>query len=289
MKKNKKKRIKIIGYILFLFAIAFFCLQMGYLLVHAKYQVEYADNRLFYFINIICVLCLLLSILLIFNFTKTFKLLASSMIGLFIIGNILLLIISNNQVNNIISISPSFKNVLSIKEKVDSGDAVYYRVHYGILARPKEKLPYETVGEFNVEWLANDVAAVTYKAKNNTIQQFIGTYGDRGNGISYYYVGAEINGQWQADNAEVISNTEGISVTTNGKTELFKWENIVQYGTLAVVLKENDEAVWTISLNENFEVQSDASQPTEGNISLYRAALEEKQLPIILQYKGRDY
>lgn len=48
----------------------------------------------------------------------------------------------------------------------------------------------------NVEWLAYDVDAVTYKTKDNTIQWFIGTYGDQGSGISYYYVGAEINGKW---------------------------------------------------------------------------------------------
>lgn len=286
--KNKRKIIKIIGCVLFVFAIGFFCLQMGYLFIHAKHQVEYVDNRLFYMINIVCILCLLGALLLLFTFTKAFRLIAISIVGIFIMMNAFLLVASNQQVKNITSVSPGFKNVLSIKEKVDSGEAVYYRVHYGILARPKEKLPYTTVSDFTVKWLAKDVAAVTYRTKDDTIQQFIGTYGDRGNGIAYYYVGAEIHGQWQADNTEVTSNTEGISVTANGKTELFTWENIIQYGTLAIVLKKNDEAVWTISLNENFEVQSDASLPTEGNISLYRATLEEKQSPITLQYKDRN-
>lgn len=64
-----------------------------------------------------------------------------------------------------------------------------------------------------VEWLANDVAAVTYKTADHKTQQFIGTYGDRGSGRSYYYVGAEIHGKWEGGNAEVISDQEGITVT----------------------------------------------------------------------------
>jgi hypothetical protein len=124
-----------------------------------------------------------------------------------------LFVAKGKKVKNIISISPDFKHVLSIKENAESGDAVYLRSYYGILARPKERLPYKTDGEFKVEWLANDIAAVTYKTVDHTIQQFIGTYGDRGYGRFYYYVGAEIHGRWQGNNVEVVSNSEGISVT----------------------------------------------------------------------------
>jgi hypothetical protein len=135
-----------------------------------------------------------------------------------------------------------------------------------------------------VEWLADDVAVLTYQTADGTIQQFIGTYGDRKDGMSYYYVGAEIHGDWQGDHVEVTSSPEGITVTENNQTELFPWENIHQFGTLAIILKKDNEAVWTIALMENFEVHSDASKPTVGNISLYKATMEENQ-PIMLNYK----
>lgn len=205
----------------------------------------------------------------------------------FIIVNAVMLVGSNQEIKNITSVSPDFKHVLSIKENTEIGEAVYYRSYYGFLARPKERLPYETDGNFKVDWLANDVAAVTYKAADNTIQQYIGTYGDRGSGRSYYYVGAEIHGIWQGETLEVVSDTEGISVTENGKTELFDWDNIHQFGTLAVILKKNNEAIWTISLNENFEVHSAASEPTVGSISLYKATMEKNQ-PITLHYKDSN-
>ncbi|WP_164670158.1 hypothetical protein [Virgibacillus doumboii] len=287
MNQNRNKLLKIIGWILLLSAITFFCLQMGYLFAAARYQVEYIDNQIFYVVNMLCIICLLIALLLLLTLTKKLKFIVSGVGVVFIIVNAVLLLNSNQHIKNITSISPDWNQVLSIKMNVESGVAVYYRSYYGILARPKEKLPYEAEGNFKVEWLADDIAAVTYKAENNTMQQFIATYGDRGSGRSYYYVGAEIHGQWQAGDTKVVSDTEGISVTVNGKTDTFGWDNIKQFGTLAVVLKKNDEAVWTIGLNENFEVHSDPAEPTVGNITLYKATMEDNQ-PITLDYKGAN-
>lgn len=288
MKKNEGKMTKIIGWILFALAIASFGLQLGYLFIHAKFQVEYIDNRLFYMINMICAVCMFLAIWLLLRMTKRSKLIMMVIGSAFIVIHLVLLVSSNQEVKNLTSISPDWNHVLSIKENVETGDAVYYRSYYGILARPKEKLPYKTMGEYKIEWLAEDVVAVTYKAKDHTIQQFIGTYGDRGSGKSYYNVGAEIHGMWQGNNIEVLSDTNGISVTANGVTELFEWGDIQQFGTLAVVLKRNNEAVWTISLNENFEVLSHASELNAGNIRIYKATMEENE-PITLHDKDSNY
>ena len=287
MKQNKDNWTKGLGWFLFVFSIGFFCLQMGYLFVHARFQVEYIDNRLFYMINILCVICLGLAILLLLTLTNKLKTIISGIGVLFIIVNGVLLVERNQEIRNITSISPDFKQIFSIKQNVASGEAVYYRSYYGILARPKETLPNEIIGEYQVEWLANDIAAFTYQAADNAIQQFIGTYGDRKNGTSYYYVGAEIHGFWQGDNIEVVSSQDGISVTENNQTELFEWDNIHQFGTLAVVLRKDNEAVWTISLDENFKVHSDASKPTVGNISLYKASMEENA-PYTLDYKASN-
>lgn len=196
MKQNENKRTKMMGWTLLLVALGFFCLQMGYFFVHARFQVEYIDNRIFYVINILCVISLASAMLLLLSITKRWKMIGACMTAVFIVLNGVLLVVNNNEVKNIVSISPDFKHVLSIKENTKSGEAVYYRSYYNILARPKERLPYDTGGEFNVEWLAKDVAAVTYKTADNSIQQFIGTYGDRGSGSSYYYVGPEIHGNW---------------------------------------------------------------------------------------------
>lgn len=273
--------MKIVGWILFLCAMGLFTMQIGFLIASTRLQIEYIDHRLFYIINSLCILCIALAIFLLIRITRKVMLIGVSIALLLIISQIILLHESNKNIKNITSISPDFKHVMSIKENVMSGEAVYYRSYYGILGRPKETLPYKTVGKYKVEWLAKDVAAVTYKSSNDTIQQFIATYGDRGGGTSYYYVGAEIHGTWEGDDVKVISAPEGITVNVNRETELFEWENIVQFGTLAVVLRKNDEAVWTISLSENFKVDSDSYEKREGNIRLYKAIMENNR-PITL-------
>ncbi|WP_312474516.1 hypothetical protein [Neobacillus sp.] len=283
---NKDQIRKICGWVLFFLSIGFFCLQMGYLFLHSRFQIEYSDNRLFYVVNIVSVLCLGLAVYFLLAFAKKPKMIGAGVLVLFIIINVSLLLNSNHQIKNIVSISPDFKHVMSIKENTDTGEAIFNRTYYGILALPKERLPYATTKEIKVKWIANDVAAVTYKAKDHSIHQYIGTYGDRGGG-GYYYVGPSIYGHWQGNNAEVISNKEGISVFTNGKIEKFDWDHIVQFGTLAVVLMANDQAVWTISLNENFEVHSAADVPPTGDISLYKASIEKNE-PIILYYKSSN-
>lgn len=287
MMKNKHSVMNIVGWVLFVIAIGIFTLQMGYLFISEKYLVEYIDDRLFYIINIFCILFLTLAILLLIKLKKKMKIIGAGIAFIFIMVHIFLLVSSNQAVRNITSISPDWKHVLSIKENVENGAAMYYRDYYGILARPKERLPFDTKGEFQVEWLADDIAAVTYEAKDNTIQQYIATYRDRGSGGSYYYVGAEIHGRWQGENIQLISDTEGISVMEDGNTELFEWENIQQFGTLAVVLKRDNEAVWTVSLNENFEIYSDAPESTVGNIRIYEATMEKNE-PIMLEYRGSN-
>lgn len=282
---NKGKNMNVIAWVLFLLAIGFFCLQVGYFLAHEKFQIEYMDNRIFYIINIFFVLCLFFGVVLLLRLNKK-SLLFTFIIGsALIVVNVVLCISNNQQVRNIVSISPDFQHVLSIKEDRKEGELIYYRSSFLIFARPMDKLPYEMNGEYKVEWLANDIAAFTYKAKNQTVHQFIATYGDRGSGISYYNVGPEIQGKWQSGDVEVISDTDGIMVTEKGITEQYEWDNIIQFGTLAIVLMKNDEAVWTIALDENFKVESDSSISSTNVIILYRATMEENQ-PIQMHYKG---
>ena len=134
--------------------------------------------------------------------------------------------------------------------------------------------------------LADDTAAVTYKAADKTIHQYIGTYGSR-DGLSYYYVGPSIYGRWSGPDAVVIAGQQGIEVRQGGRSESFDWDQVVQFGTLAIVLVREGEARWTISLNENFKVQSESLVAPIGDITLYQATME-KNKPVKLAYTGQD-
>jgi hypothetical protein len=275
MKQNANKLLSILGWLLFLVAIGLFFLQMGYLLLQNKFQMEYIDNRLFYLINIFIVVCLYGAIMILFNFTRKFKAIGAGFTGIFIIMSLFLLVQSNKEIKNIISISPDANNIFSVK-KTQQGEDIYYRSYYGVLARPKATLPYPITGDYHVEWLANDVAVFTYQTNDNKVQTFVGTYGDRKPG-GYYYVGMEIQGVWQDGNMKVISKPEGIHVRENNHEEFFEWANVHQFGTLAIVLERDDQAIWTIALNEDFELYSNASVSPTGSISLYKATVGNKE------------
>ncbi|WP_230200238.1 hypothetical protein [Bacillus niameyensis] len=276
---NRKK----IGFIAFVVAIGLFAIQMVFLFLHSQFQVEYSDDRFYYVINIFFSICIALAFILMFSLHKNMKLVGGIIILLFAIANCAFLVTDHQKMKNMLYLSPDGKHVLSIKMDQNSGEATYYRTYYYLLARPKEKFPYQTTGNFKVNWLAKDIAAVTYKATDDTIHQYIATYGDRGGGRSYYYVGPSLYGNWSGGGKEVISNTEGITVISNGESELFDWDHIVQFGTLAIVLVRDDEAIWTIALKENFKVDSEVAIPQTGEISLLKATMG-KTVPVTMQY-----
>lgn len=93
--KNRNRIQFILGGLFFLVALGLFLIQMGYLLLHNRLQMEYIDNRLFYIINISIVISIFLGGFILFSFTRKFKAIASSLIGIFIVVNIVLLYQSN--------------------------------------------------------------------------------------------------------------------------------------------------------------------------------------------------
>ncbi|WP_449540259.1 hypothetical protein [Ferdinandcohnia sp. Marseille-Q9671] len=274
MQPNKNQLLKIGGWLLFLLALGLFFVQIGYSFLHTKYEMEYSDNRIFYFINITIAFLLASALLLLLNVNKKWIFFGSSLLLVFITINGVG--VYNHKINHIVSISADNNHVFVLKEDTTNGESTYYRTYYGLFARKAETLPYKTKSAFKVKWVTNDVAALTYKAEDQKVHQFIGTYGDRGGGGSYYYVGPSIYGEWKGDTSHVSSSSEGITVTTDREIETFTWDSIVQFGTLAVVLVKDQEAKWMIALNEDFKIDSSTNEPPKGTISLYKATMEEE-------------
>ncbi|WP_339193339.1 hypothetical protein NSU02_16655 [Aeribacillus sp. FSL W8-0870] len=86
------------------------------------------------------------------------------------------------------------------------------RSYYGILARPKERLPYKTDGEFKVEWLANELPSLHIKPliiRFNNLSGLMVIAVTEGS-IIMPGLKSMVDG---GNNIEVVSNSEGISVT----------------------------------------------------------------------------
>jgi hypothetical protein len=84
-------------------------------------------------------------------------------------------------------------------------------------------------------------------------------------------VALSIQGTWKGEDFILTSTTEGLTVKHGDEVERFSWENIVQFGTLAVVLTENDEARWTVALGGDFISHENDPAPPSGSIYLYEA------------------
>ena len=276
-------KIKKIGGILCLaIAVCLFFWQMSYLFIRRIYQMEYVYNHLFYIINSIIVIFLGLALWLIYRFSKKQTITGISVIILLIFIQTIFVFYNQSKVNTIRSLSPDSKNTLLIKENIQTWETYYYRVYYQLFARKMETLPYRTKGQFTVKWLADDVAAVTYKAEDDSIHQYIGTYGYRGD-PNYINVGPSLSGKWESDSANILVNPEGIYITVDGDSTHYDWDEIVQFGTLAIVLVKNNQANWTISLDKDFNDHSYNFLTKSGHITLYKADFNQ-QKPIRLQY-----
>src|SRR5690625_7848064 len=96
----KKRRISTWGALLFLFALGSFSFQMGFLFLQANFQVEYIDNRIFYIINMICVLCLGVAIYLLLALTGKWRWMMGSLFAIWRVVNGGLLVGSYQLVQN---------------------------------------------------------------------------------------------------------------------------------------------------------------------------------------------
>lgn len=174
-----KKWVKRMGILTFLVTLVFFCLQVCSLIVQYIYQAEYIDDRLFYLFNMVIVTFLGISIFLMISLNKKFITLITSIIVILISINVYLMYERNQEIKNITNLSPNGKEVFAIKKKRETGEATYYRSYFKLFGRPHQEVPDAIDRVGNLKWLTDDIAVLTYMDKNQDIQQFVGTYGDR--------------------------------------------------------------------------------------------------------------
>ncbi len=164
----------------------------------------------------------------------------------------------NNGLNNkcIVSFSRDFSNELVLKVNKNSGSIKLYRnARLLLFAKEKEQFPYELEGKIKKQWLTNDICGLTCKDKDGNLREYVVTYGDRGNGISYYNVTNAISGNWQVSTqygspTRLLTDSKGITITKNEKKELFEYSDCKQFRTIALVLYKNDIPKYVVALDE---------------------------------------
>lgn len=301
-KEKRERRIKIfkrtvgiISCILFVFS---FILQLGYLFVLKPRDYEYVSDILFYIVNEIIIITLGLIFLTLVNIKKNFIKNINTYVFLAILTIINLAFMINNGFENkwIVEFSKDFSNELVLKRNNKAGEITYYKNTKVLFAKDKEIFTNEVEGPIKTQWLTNDICSITYKDKNGMLNEFVATYGERGNGISYYYVTNTLLGGWQTfsqygEETSIIVDSKGITISKKEQDELFKYEDCKQYGTTAVVLYKNNIPRYVIALNEDCKVDEKTDIIKKGGtITLCEVSMDKTKAEVLEcgSYKSDD-
>ena len=277
-----KKIKKIIGIISIIILILALLIQGAYLYILRKHNFEYVIDILEYIMNEITIVSATISMILLTKNKRIKNIITYILCALFSIINIAFMF--NNGFKNrcIISFSSDFSNELVLKANKDTGAIRLYRNQKLFLfAKENEQFEHELDGEIKKQWLENDICAITYKDKDGNLREFVVTYGDRGNGISYYYVTTALIGNWQVSTqygnaTQMLVDSKGITIKKNGKSELFKYEECKQYGTIALVLYKNNVPKYVIGLDKNCEIDEKTDIIKKGGtITLSEISMEK--------------
>lgn len=287
-RQEKRKKIqKIITIISTVVFVICFIIQLGYITILRKHGYEYVSDIVYYIINEIIVITAIIPSIYITQYSK----IKNKLISNIIVTCVAIILTTTNfafMLNNgfknkcIVSFSSNFSNELVLKQNKETGETILYKnAKLFIFAKPKEKFSYAVEGKIKHQWLVNDVCSITYKDKDGKLREFVATYGDRSNGISYYYVTTAISGDWQTRSQygtqiEMSMDSKGIKIKKDKKSEEFEYDKIKQYGTLAIVLYKNETPKYVIALNKDCKIDEKTEIiKRDGTITLTEVSMEK--------------
>lgn len=288
-----KKRIGVISIIIFVFALI---LQIVYLIIFKRHNYEYVIDALEYIINQIMILSATSSIILLLK-KKKINIIIYFMAVIFTIANIAFLCNNGLKNKSVVSFSKDFSNELILKINNDTGSIKLYRnAKLFIFAKENEQFDYELKGRIKKQWIENDICGITYKDKNNKLREFVVTYGDRGDGVSYYYVLNALLGNWQVFTTngkptQMLVDSNGIKITKDDKSEIFEYNECKQYGTIALVLYKNEVPKYVIGLDKNCEIDNKTNIiKKDGTITFAEISMDKTKLESLycMTYKNAN-
>lgn len=311
--RHKIRRISggnIAGGILIAAAVLLLAVQCLYFVWKAYFQMEYIWSELFYIINGSLLIFIFAGGIYIKKIRPIFmKKAVVALLAVLFFGNGAAAFIFNDGVKSTVSLSPDMRTLMVLK-KDSSGQTTVYRDRKLLFVRAADTLPFTASGKPKVQWLADDVCAVTYKSPDDGgTHQYVVTYGDRGGAVSYYYVWNAALGNWRAQgkftdySIEFRDGSEGgVYLHTPDGDEYYNYDDCLQYGTLAVVFpRENPK--WTVVLNNDCEIDAGTDLIKDGGtmtlcrismddtapIVMERSEVPKQEVPMLLALKSDYY
>lgn len=180
-----------------------------------------------------------------------------------IVGGLLLLPSAAVALGVTSCISPT-GNVLALQRDWETGVVTDLHSH--------TQFPYPVVGRMKEQWLTGDCCAITYQTIDGSTHVYLATYGDRGDGLSYYYVESALYGTWREHQSLTDpgyqlrhdGGTDGVEIIPSDRYG-WTYSNNVQFGTLGLALCDEEGLPhWVVVLGREYAFDEN-DMPAEGS------------------------
>lgn len=266
---------KALFYLASILALCLLAIHVLYFYVNAKYGIIYSSD-LFFYGNQIIIILLLFGVFLLTVPSIMWRRWGSVTVAFMLALTFAVANYGSQQIQTTISTSPHKDHIFLIKKDVKTGKAIYYRTVFFFFAKQSDVLPYKLTAEnIKVNWLTDNAAAGTYETEDGKKHQYVGTYGgDRLH--NYGSLLPTIQGRFQKGKTSL--DTAGNQITVNQGKAPFTDEALVPFGTIALVLTANEEAKWTLVVDEDSKDISDPQVTKFNKIVLLNVKTGKKQI-----------
>ena len=271
----KETKIKKCSFLISLFTSVIGCslliLQIGYFAVLKRFEFEYIHSMNQIIFNLIILCCLFINYCLIKKKNIKIQYVLIGCLGVIIIS--IFGLHSFQKTEEISSFSSNLKNRAVLKYDDDQHRLDIYHYTYLCFARKSDTVATEING-YHGKWLTNDCYLFTYSNEENQRKVNVSTFGDRGNGISYFNIFPTLQGEWfNKNNGETktyLKESAGqLTLKIKNKTQYFDASETKQNGTIALTLSKDEEAQFIIVLDENCILNDDNLLDKNGTIQVY--------------------
>ena len=271
----KETKIKKCSFLISLFTSVIGCslliLQIGYFAVLKRFEFEYIHSMNQIIFNLIILCCLFINYCLIKKKNIKIQYVLIGCLGVIIIS--IFGLHSFQKTEEISSFSSNLKNRAVLKYDDDQHRLDIYHYTYLCFARKSDTVATEING-YHGKWLTNDCYVFTYSNEENQRKVNVSTFGDRGDGISYFNIFPTLQGEcFNKNNGETktyLKESAGqLTLKIKNKIQYFDASETKQNGTIALTLSKDEEAQYIIVLDENCILNDDNLLDKNGTIQVY--------------------